>query len=228
MAVEFDRYAAGYDQLLSDPIRDGFAADSAFFHWRKWLLIRDFFSRHGMETRSMRWLDVGCGRGELLHLGGSTFGEAIGCDPAVEMTRSANVRAIYQPRATELPFESDGFDFLTAVCVYHHVNAQDRPLLTAEISRVLRPGGFAAIIEHNPYNPVTRLIVSRTPVDAHAQLLCAASSRNLLQRSGLQIKETRYFLYLPQRLFALAGRAESLLSLVPFGGQYAVFARRER
>jgi hypothetical protein len=43
-----------------------------------------------------------------------------------------------------------------------------------EIQRVLRPGGVFSLIEHNPLNPVTRLIVSRTPVDGNAKLLTAS------------------------------------------------------
>ena len=66
---------------------------------------------------------------------------------------------------------------MTAVCVYHHVEPGDRAPLTAEIRRVLKPGGMLAIIEHNPLNPVTRAVVKRIPLDRDAQLLSAREAR---------------------------------------------------
>ena len=37
-----------------------------FFHRRKGDLIRRFFRRRGVATSGLRYLDVGCGKGELL------------------------------------------------------------------------------------------------------------------------------------------------------------------
>ena len=91
--------------------------------------------------------------------------------------------------------------------------------------RVLRPGGVLAIVEHNPYNPATRLIVSRTPVDADAILLRRAESRELLKLGGLKIEAQVYFLYLPEKLYNKLPWIESALTRVPLGGQYAVFGR---
>ena len=39
MSAEFDNYARDYNDLLKDPIRDRFAQDGMFFHWRKWDLL---------------------------------------------------------------------------------------------------------------------------------------------------------------------------------------------
>ena len=90
---------------------------------------------------------------------------------------------------------------------------------------MLKPGGTLAIIEHNPYNPVTRLIVSRTPVDADAILLRPAETRRLFRGAGLTVEEQRYFLYLPEYLYRRLGGLETALAKVPLGGQYAVFGR---
>jgi len=89
---------------------------------------------------------------------------------------------------------------------------------------VLRPGGWFAVIEHNPYNPVTRLIVSRTPVDAGAILLRPSETRRLLRDSGFRIDAQQYFLYCPERPYRQFGGLESVLRAIPLGGQYAVFA----
>ena len=213
-------------KLLDDPIRNRFARDPLHFHRRKWLLIQSLFKRIGVAPQTQRWLDVGCGQGELLSLAGGSFASASGCDPSANMLRTdASIRMLVQPSLVELPFEDASVDFVTAVCVYHHVHGEARTLLTNEIRRVLSPGGLCCVLEHNPWNPVTRAIVKRCPVDVDAELLTSGETRSLLKNCGLEPVRTQYFLYLPESLFASLGGAEKLLSKLPLGGQYAVLAK---
>jgi SAM-dependent methyltransferase len=223
---EFDQYAPSYAELLDDPIRNQFAQDPLHFHRRKWLLIEKLLKRAGVTLSTQRWLDVDCGRGELLEIAGSHFAQAIGCDPSAAMLSShPSFRMHEQPSLVELPFEDKSVDFVTAVCVYHHVHGPARILLTREIRRVLAPGGLCCIIEHNPWNPVTRAIVRRCPVDADAELLTAGASSTLLQEAGFEALRTDFFLYLPEKLFHRLGFLEGMLRRPPFGGQYALLAR---
>ena len=222
----FDDYADDYAALIRDPIRDQFASGGRFFFERKIHVIRDFFRWAGIDTHALAWLDVGCGQGDLLRLGKPHFKSAAGCDPSNGMLKACpdlNVR--HQPVPEALPYDDQSFDFVTAVCVYHHVPRDRRTFLTAEAFRVLKPKGIFSIIEHNPYNPVTRLIVSRTPVDADAQLLTTKETKRLLSTSISQVLANRYFLFLPERLRFLTP-IEDRMRAMPFGGQYAVFAQR--
>jgi SAM-dependent methyltransferase len=125
-----------------------------------------------------------------------------------------------------LPFPDQSFDFATAVCVYHHVQEPDRIPLTREIRRVLRPDGIFCMIEHNPFNPVTRRIVSQCPVDVDAHLLTARAARAYNSAAALAPLETIYFLYLPEKVFDKMAALERVLRKFPLGGQYATFARR--
>jgi SAM-dependent methyltransferase len=223
---EFDGYAHSYAELLDDPIRNRFAHDSLHFHRRKWHLLQRLLKLAGANTRTQRWLDVGCGKGELLKLAGSNFAQAIGCDPSANMLSSSGpFRMHEQPSPVELPFGDSSIDFVTAVCVYHHVHGISRALLTSEIRRVLTPGGLCCIIEHNPWNPVTRAIVQRCPVDVDAELLTVRRASMLLQAAGFESLSTDYFLYFPERLFNRLSSMERMLCKIPFGGQYALFAR---
>jgi SAM-dependent methyltransferase len=226
LSPEFDRYAPSYSALLDDPIRNRFARDPLHFHRRKWLLIRTLLKRFGVAAEMQRWLDVGCGQGQLLELAGGNFKQATGCDPSAVMLPShATFTVLEQPSPADLPFDDCSFDFVTAVCVYHHVHGGARPRLTNEIKRVLAPGGLCCIIEHNPWNPVTQAIVRRCAVDMDAELLSARTTLKLLEASGFECLATDYFLYSPERLFNRLRWIEGKLHKVPFGGQYISLAR---
>lgn len=226
MMPEFDEYAPTYPELLHDPLRSQFAADPIFFHERKWMVIRDFFVRHNLNIGTSTWLDVGCGQGQLLRVANGSFARAVGCDPSAAMIHSSHLAEVYhQPSEVELPFPSNTFDFVTAVCVYHHVHGALRTTLTESIRRVLRPGGVFCMIEHNPWNPVTQRIVKRCPVDRDAELLPASTAHRLMRESGFQILNTTNFLFLPEVLYRRAAWLEKTLVHMPMGGQFAVFCR---
>ena len=227
MTPEFDQYAPDYTRLLQDPIRDRFAGDSMFFHRRKWLLIRNFLRKRKIYVSGLSWLDVGCGQGELLKLAGSNFAHAAGCDPSKGMIQSGiSGQICEQPSPAELPFPDQSFDFVTAVCVYHHVHGEQRALLTQSIRRVMRPGGLFCLIEHNPWNPVTRIIVRRCPVDWDAEFLTASRAASLLRSAKLDLLDTEYFLYFPEKMFSHIGVIETFLKKIPAGGQFALFCRK--
>ena len=228
MSAEFDNYARDYQDLLKDPIRDRFAQDSAFFHARKWYLLRQVLATRFADLKKVRWLDIGCGKGELLRFGKESVAEAVGCDPSKEMiAECADLKVVWQPGIADLPFETGSFDVVTAACVYHHLDHDAQAGLTAEAFRLMRPGAIFVIFEHNPWNPATRLIVSRTPVDANAVLLRAAETRALMRRAGMNATETAYYLYFPESLYRKIGGVERLLGWLPGGGQYAVIGSRK-
>ncbi len=228
MASEFDQYARDYEAMQKDPLRHSFSKDGTFFFARKWLLIRSHLASLGRNLSSMSWLDIGCGKGELLRLGRPEVASIAGCDVStamLELCPDIDSRPMTDPE--RLPFPDQSFDLLTAVCVYHHVPPDGRPALTREAARVLRPGGVFAIIEHNPLNPATRLIVRRLPMDRNALLLGSRETRRLLRAADFVSLDTTYFLYIPEKLFRTFSGLETALQRVPLGGQYAVFARRQ-
>ncbi len=228
MPAEFDEYSHDYEKLVTDPLRTSFGGGSDFFHRRKMDLLLRFFKRQGLSPERMSWLDVGCGRGELLELGRPYFQTCVGCDPSSGMlseTQSA-VEVREQTSATAVPFASGTFDLVTAVCVYHHVAPADRTQLTADIRRVLKPGGIFLMIEHNPLNPVTKMVVRRVPLDRDAQLLSARTARSISAAAGMTPFRTEYFLYFPKAVYEKIGRLENGLIGLPMGGQYASYSRK--
>ncbi|TDD42174.1 class I SAM-dependent methyltransferase [Nonomuraea terrae] len=64
------------------------------------------------------------------------------CESAVEVARERGLRAV-RADARALPFEPGSVDLVTAFDVLEHIREDD--LVTAEIARVLAPGGHALI-----------------------------------------------------------------------------------
>ena len=224
---EFDRMASSFEELRRDPIHDFFKTSTHFFYERKLSLIEAFFRSRRRSTASLTWLDVGCGQGDLLRLGAAGFGSVAGCDVSAEMIkgcRDLDVRL--QSDAAVLPFSDHYADFITAVCVYHHVAPAARQALTAEVHRALKPNGVYAIIEHNPWNPVTQITVRRSPVDTDAVLLRAGEAASLMKAAGFRLIGRDYFLYLPQAVYYRVPWVESCMKKIPFGCQYAVFGEK--
>ena len=227
MDPEFDRLAAEYKELLNHPWREYFAPGSEFFLTRKIDLLLEFAAREGMDTRQGTWLDIGCGKGELLRAAQPHFARALGCDVSLGMLAECrDLEVVHQLDPLRLPFEDNSVDWVTAVCIFHHIDPQERASLVAETCRVLRPGGIFAIIEHNPLNPAVQLIVRQTPVDENARLLTARTVGRLMQAASIEIVGIQYFLYVPQRMYCWAAPLEHALSRMPLGGQYVVFGRR--
>lgn len=93
------------------------------------------------------------------------------------------------------------------------------------IYRSLRQGGLFALWENNPWNPGTRYIMSRCPLDKDAITLAPPEVRHLLRTEGFEVLKTDFLFIFPRALRRLRW-IEPLLARFPIGGQYQVLARR--
>jgi ubiquinone/menaquinone biosynthesis C-methylase UbiE len=224
----FDQYGAKYGETVQRSV-DFSGLEYEFFVTAKTdLLKRLVLARHGPDSRPSL-LDVGCGIGSMHDHLKDTFDPICGVDvsaSSIEVATARNPNNEYRVMAgLQVPYESARFDFVIAVCVFHHVELAERPKFMIELKRVARPGGLVCIIEHNPYNPLTRLAVMRCPFDKDARLLSSARTRHLMRSAGLAEIKVQYFLLLPFRS-ALSERFEFALSAVPLGAQYASIGER--
>jgi SAM-dependent methyltransferase len=94
------------------------------------------------EAGPERFLDVGCGMGELAERVQQELTAAVAAidisPRMVELTRARGVDAQVAD-VQELPFETGSFDCVAANWILHHVPDLDRGV--RELARVLRPGG---------------------------------------------------------------------------------------
>lgn len=221
--AQFDAIEDRYEAIVEQSIEfSGLGHD--FFMAAKADLLTKIVDLHFGRLERPSLLDVGCGVGRLHpHLQGR-FDRITGCDvseKSVIRARRDNGFATYNASQTDqLPYADDQFDIALTVCVMHHVQPGNWVAFLEEMRRVVRPGGLAVVIEHNPFNPLTRLAVARCPFDADAVLLSPRRARRTMLQAGFGTVSTRNFLFLPSAAPA-ARRFEGLIERVPLGAQYA-------
>jgi SAM-dependent methyltransferase len=180
------------------------------------------------SPREQRVLDVGCGVGLTDRLLVDQVGSLHGIDISAESVAAAakaNPSACYMAfDGTAFPLADASADLAFAICVLHHVPPDERAGFTAELRRVVRPGGVVVIFEHNPLNPLTRVAVSRCELDEGVMLARKGTTARLLEGAGLRVERSAYVIFTPSARWA--ARVDGALRWCPAGAQYYVAARR--
>jgi SAM-dependent methyltransferase len=177
------------------------------------------------DVSSMSVLDIGCGIGLMERLLGDRVGHLAGTDVSVAAVRTAaatvDCASFLAYDGLSLPFANGTFDAAFAVCVLHHVPPDDWAAVVREMSRVIRPGGALVVFEHNPWNPATRVVVSRCEFDRGVTLLSPRVLRRLLRGARLRAPAPRFLFFFPWkgRLWRALERG---LRLLPLGAQHVV------
>ena len=185
--------------------------------------------KEGRRLDQTRILDVGCGVGKIhAHLRGKAAAIA-GVDvsgASLEVARESYPEIDYKTYdGSRLPYPDNSFDLSMAICVFHHVPPGEWAELSREMMRVVRPGGLTLVIEHNPYNPVTRRIVNSCPLDRDAVLISPAKIRKFFCAAGGSDVLTRTILSVPPKTAWLKW-IDSALGCMPFGAQYYLLAEK--
>jgi SAM-dependent methyltransferase len=218
-----DQYREDLDRALS------FAGTShEFFTRAKAEELVRVARRHLGDPAGLDALDVGCGIGLTdRHLAGR-FRSLTGTDvsPGVLDTAARENPGVRYELAERdrLPFEEKTFDLAFAVCVVQAVQPAERPRFIAELSRVTRPGGLVALFEHNPYNPLTRLVVRRCEFGEDARMLGMGEAERLLRENGVTLVDSGFVLLFPSRRSHVLA-VERALRRLPLGAQYYLAGR---
>lgn len=227
-AAEFDEYADNYREVVQRSIAFS-GVEQELFTRRKARHLLDIVRRRVGPPGDMRALDVGCGVGLSDAYLVGRLGELEGTDISAEAVRraaEANPTVRYTPYdGDSLPYEDERFDVAFAFCVLHHVPPDERRPFVAELRRVVRPGGLVVVLEHNPFNPLTRLAVARCAFDEDAVLLTSRNAQLLLRGGGLHPVERRYVILIPSEAPRIVA-AERMFASLPLAAQYYVAARR--
>jgi len=227
MASQFDAYAAGYDAALNRGLSLSGESKGYFAAERVRWVARCLAN---LGARPARVLDFGCGTGgtspELVHQLGAD--RVVGVDPSHESLDEAR-RTHTDPRLEFRQIEelrsSGPFDLAYCNGVFHHIDPGERLTVLAAIRRSLTGTGHFAFWENNPWNPATRLVMSRIPFDRDAKLISPPRARDLLVQAGFRVVRTD-FLFLFPRLLAALRPLELKLTRLPAGAQYLVLCQK--
>lgn len=221
--VDFDDYTENYNQLLSDKTYF-FSSSEIYFARYKVDLVR-----RQVHSPVSRLLEYGCGIGRNIPFLQQAFPDTVivGSDisrASLEIAQRENTGVEFLQEVEDTQ-SMELFDMIFVAGVFHHVPMEQRVEVARTLFMRLSPGGLLFVFEHNPFNPVTRRIVSNCPYDEDASLLRPSELQHILERAELTIERKSYCLFVPPSLSMLTW-LESRLGWLPLGGQYWVQAKR--
>lgn len=225
---EFDRFADEYHSLHAQNIRLS-GEDPEYFARYK---ARDAARLSRGALPAPRVLDFGTGVGNSLpHLHAEfAAAQVVGVDVSrrsldVARSRFGEFAELRDFDGRQLPMPDGHFGLALAACVFHHIEHDEHVAKLAEIRRVLAPGGWLMVYEHNPWNPLTRKAVRECPFDENAQLISAPVLSARARAAGFASVGVRYRVFFPS-LLAWFRPLEPLLGWLPLGAQYCVVCRK--
>jgi SAM-dependent methyltransferase len=223
--LNFDEHSADYSQKI-DRALTVVGLEHGFFFEAKVRQILEAQRRIAADG-AVQVLEIGCGIGLLTQRLRPLLTAVWGIDPSISSLGKAAAPDGRLIAADGLctPFADESFHLVIAVCVLHHVPVDRRAAFLAEAARITRRGGLVLLCEHNPWNPLTRLVVGRCELDHDAVLLAQPEARRRLTAAGLSNVRSRYILFFPWR-GALWRWLEARLAWLPLGGQYVIDAVR--
>jgi trans-aconitate methyltransferase len=223
----FSEYADSYDDACQQGLR--WSGEN-----------RDYFARKRVEyVREMvsdpaavgTIVDFGCGLGDTAPYLWESFPRArvVGLDSADAVIAKAQERFGGERAEFHCGDLPAGRRATLVYCngVFHHIRPANRPAVVRKIYEWLEPGGMFALWENNPWNPGTRLVMSRIPFDRDAETLSVLTAKSLLRDGGFDVVRASFRFYFPSALKALRPM-EGLFEKLPLGAQYCVLARKPR
>ena len=175
----------------------------------RWLFVKDNLARYGAGKKYEKTLNLGTGEGDYDPMIAAHSKDTIACDineNDLKFARALNADlpnlTYLKEDALNLSFADNTFDLLISVDVMEHVGKPRR--MTAEIGRVLRPGGMAFITFPQinfpwTYDPINRVlgkfsdnkIAQGAYAFGHEYLINGTKFKTWAAESGLEILEEK-------------------------------------
>lgn len=221
---DFDRFAKNYKNTLDQAI-GGFGQDSTYFTEYK----ASYIKRLAGDRFSGKILDHGCGVGFLSLAVAKALPDArlTGFDISRESVNIAQGSNDSSMRFTwnEADLDQD-YDLVIVSNVFHHIPPAQRKGKMGEIAEKVTAGGKLVIFEHNPMNPLTRLVVSRCPFDEDAVLLQPSELISFLSPSRIRLLRKDYIVFFPPFL-KFFQKTEPYFRILPIGAQYVIVGEKD-
>jgi SAM-dependent methyltransferase len=231
----FDRFAHDYEKIHNRSLPPGVRSDE--FVAQKAAQVVQWLG-NCYDNKELNYLDFGCGNGRLFKclveaeslkpLIGQGQLRLFGFDPSVDSLKEAQLIAVDE----RICFVNDfgtiptdiHFDLVISCNVFHHIVPAEREETVRTLRALMKPKGKLVIWEHNPFNPLTRLIVKLCPFDQEASLLTLNTTRTFFEKNAFQYVNHAYVNVFPPKLqqWHAVSAVEVKLSRLPIGAQYWV------
>lgn len=229
---EFDKFADEYYATLSTSIAASGEAPEYYAEYKILDVFNEYYrGANPSQPAPPSILDFGVGSGGSVPFVQKYFPAAklTGLDVSrrsleIAEKRFPSLAQYIHFNGSEIPFESGHFDIAYAACVFHHIAPSEHIPLLQELRRVIRPGGYLFVFEHNPYNPLTVRVVNNCPFDENAQLISGATMKKRALAAGFGSAGVRYRIFFPHFL-KMFRPLEKAMKWLPLGAQYYVCAR---
>jgi SAM-dependent methyltransferase len=225
--AEFDRYANDYHSLHSQNIKASGEEPEFFARYK----AQDAARITGAALAVPAILDFGTGIGNAVPFLHESFKDCriVGLDVSqrsleVGAERFGTLAEFRHLEGTRIPAEDGEFGMAFAACVFHHIDHAEHVEKLAELRRVLAPGAWLILHEHNPWNPLTVRAVRDCPFDENAHLIAAPTMRRRALAAGFASARIHYRVFFPAALAKLRP-LERALTWLPLGAQYCLSCR---
>jgi trans-aconitate methyltransferase len=225
---EFDHLADSYKESISPWVR--ITGENIEFYAQsriKWVAKQ--LKELGIHPHKI--MDFGCGVGLAVPFLLEEFGsdsQIIGVDVSSDSLKVAKSKYTSQ----NINFQSldrytpdHSVDLVYCNGVFHHIPLNERDGAVHYVCDSLRPDGFFALWENNPWNPLTKYNMTHAEIDRNAIPINPPDGKKLITTNGLQLLQMRYYFIFPAFL-KFFRPFEPLLSQIPLGAQYVVLSQK--
>ena len=216
--INFDDYVDNYTNLVHGQSKF-FNKDRDYFSTYKVNILKNILS-----VSPNKILDFGCGIGLNIHalqekFQNSQISATDISDKSLSYIKNNfdNIEIIYNKN-----LDSHKFDLIFIAGVIHHIPSANRDSTFLRLRNLLTDNGKIIIFEHNPYNPITRRMVSTCEFDADAELITKGMLINQLNHCGFNVLNSGFCLFFPQILSKFRP-FEKYMTKLFLGGQFFVF-----
>lgn len=226
--MEFDNYAASYKQELSPWMAiSGESIEYYAYSRIKW--VAEQFKKQ--EHKPRRILDFGCGVGIATPFFLEFFGKdcrITSVDVSSESLKIARSKFGSENVSFHTPDDyasEEKNDLVYCNGVFHHIPLDEREAAVNFIYNSLRQGGFFALWENNPWNPIVRFNMKHAEIDRNAVPVTSPQAKRMVASTGFKLLRINYYFIFP-RFLKFLRLLEPLVSQFPIGAQYIVFSQK--
>ena len=156
-------------------------------------VLGDFYEARELQTEGLRWLDVGCGFGELLEALNSksnstiyTFGTEFN-KKKIKSCKSRNLNVDY----LDLDQHQEKYDFISLLNVFSHL--PNPPVFIEKLKKNLKPGGELLIETGHTSHLQAKYHPKPYYAPDHLSFANKEVLENILKNLGFEIIQTRIY-----------------------------------